>query len=64
MFTMERNCIFGKISSLLPSFKNLNDGDKFLNLLCPTLPQTAKLANKLIKTMFESRSKFDLNQQS
>ena len=64
MFTIERNCIFGKISSFIPNFKELSDNEKFLNLLCPTTPQTAKLVNKLIKTMFDLRNKFDLNNQS
>ena len=45
---IERNCLLGKISSLIQSFKNLTDNDKLLTLLCPTSPQTAKLVNKLI----------------
>ena len=61
-FSADRNCVFGKISSIMPQMKHLTDCDKFLNLLCPTMPQTAKLANKLIRIMFEQRKKLDFNQ--
>ena len=47
------------MSSLLPGFLNLSDNEKFVTLLCPTKPQTAKLANRLIKKMFELRDKID-----
>ena len=54
IFSVERNCIFGKMSSIEPNFRTLGDKDKFVKLLCPTSPQMAKLSNKLIKIMFES----------
>ena len=63
IFSVERNCLFGKMSSIEPNFRTLSDKDKFVKLLCPTSPQMAKLSNKLIKIMFESRNKTDLGQQ-
>ena len=58
-FETERNIIFEEMSSLLPGFLSLSDNEKFVTLLCPTKPQTAKLANRLIKKMFELRDKID-----
>ena len=62
IFSVERNCLFGKMSSIEPDFRTLSNEDKFVKLLCPTSPQMAKLSNKLIKIMFESRNKIDLGQ--
>ena len=62
IFEIERNCLFGKMSSIEPDFKLLTKEEKFIKLLCPTKVQMAKLSNKLIKIMFESRNKLDLGQ--
>ena len=56
-FKLKRNCLFGKISSLKPNFKNLTKNEQFATLLCPTTPQLAKLSNKFIKILFECRKK-------
>ena len=50
------------MSSIEPDFKHLTKEEKFVKLLCPTKVQMAKLSNKLIKIMFESRNKLDLGQ--
>jgi hypothetical protein len=58
-FDTERNTAFEEMSSLVPNFQNLSEQQKFITFLCPTQPQTAKIANRLIKRMFELREKID-----
>ena len=58
-FSIKRNCLYGKMSSLLPNFMQLSDDQKFMQLLCPITPQSAKLVNKFCKIMFECRKKID-----
>ena len=58
-FNVKRNCMFGKMSSLLPNFMSLTSEEKFVQLLCPVTAQAAKLASKFIKIMVESRKKLD-----
>ena len=62
MFEIERNCLFGKMSSIEPDFTLLKKEEKFVKLLGPTNVQMAKLSKKLIKIMFEARNKLDLGQ--
>ena len=50
------------MSSIESDFKLRTKEEKFVKLLCPTNVQMAKLSNKLIKIMFESRNKLDLGQ--
>ena len=42
--------MYAKMSSLLPNF---------MQLLCPTTHQAAKVVNKFCKIMFECRTKID-----
>ena len=63
IFDIERACVFEKINKNDINFSKLNEKEKFCKLLCPTNAQTAKLSNKLIKMMFESRNKIDLGQK-
>ena len=58
-FDEERNTAFEEISALVPNFSNLNEQQKFTTFLCPTQPKTVKIANRLIKSMFEVREKID-----
>ena len=60
-FTVKRNCLYGKISSIEPSFMQLTDNEKFSKLLCPITPQAAKLVSKFCQIMFECRKKIDEN---
>ena len=46
-----------KMTSILPNYILMNDEEKFLTLMCPTTPMTAKVVNKFIKIIFESRDK-------
>ena len=56
-FEAERITAFEEMSSFVPNFTNMPEQQKFKIFLCPTQPQTTKLANRLIKTMFELREK-------
>ena len=58
-FEVERNLAFDEMSSHVPRFANMPDHQKFVSFMCPTQPKTAKIANKLIKLMFELREKMD-----
>ena len=58
-FDHERNIAFEEMSALVPNFSNLSEQQKFTTFLCPTQPKTAKIANRLIKIMFEVREKID-----
>ena len=58
-FKIKRNCLYGKLACLVPNFMQLNDSEKFSQMLCPTTPQAAKLVSKFAKIMFECRKKID-----
>ena len=62
-FQNERKCVFEKISQIDTHFGQLNEQEMFCKLVCPISAQSAKLSNKLIKIMFESRNRIDLGQQ-
>ena len=59
IFKTNRNCFYGKFSSLDPSFVYLVEEEKCRRLLCPKTAQEAKLTNKFIKIMFDWRGKID-----
>lgn len=54
-FTISRNCLNGKFSSLEPNFKNITENQKFNRLLNPKTAQETKLINKFIKILFDWR---------
>ena len=58
-FDDERKIAFEEMSSLVPTFSNMSEQQKFKIFLCPTQPQTTKLANRLFKKMFDLREKID-----
>ena len=58
-FAAQRTAAFIELSSLLPCFKDMSESDQFITLMCPTQPKSAKIAHRLIKTMFELRDKID-----
>ena len=59
MFLNKLNCLKLKMTSILPSFLNMNSEEQLLTLMCPTTPQTAKIINKFIKIIFEARDRID-----
>ena len=58
-FATQQTSAFTELSSLVPGFVDMSDSDKFVTLLCPTQPKAAKIANRLIKLMFELRDNID-----
>ena len=58
-FVPERNCIFTKMDYLQPGFCDLNDIQKCAVLLCPISVTAAKLANRYIKLIFNTRKLLD-----
>ena len=61
-FENKLNCLRLKITSLLPNFINMNNEQQFSTLMCPTTPQTAKIVNKFIKIIFDSRDRISNGQ--
>ena len=52
-FTLKRNCFFGRMSSLIPNFKKLND--KLMTILCPATTAVAKTVSKFLGIMSDTR---------
>ena len=52
-FTLKRNCLFAKMSTILKGFSELSIENKTVTLLCPTSVLSAKLVNKYIKILFK-----------
>ena len=61
---MERTAAFKELSSLVPRFADMSESDQFMTLICPTQPKAAKIANRLIKLMFELRDNIDKEQNN
>ena len=59
LFTNERNIFYEKLGSLNSSFSQVSIENKFKTILCPTSAKAAKLANRFIKLMFNTRKKID-----
>ena len=58
-FKTKRQCFFNKLATLVPNFLNLNNNDKLATILCPISAKAAKLANRFIRFMFQSRRKIE-----
>ena len=54
-----RNCFLARFAILKPEIHSLSPQNKTLVIMCPTSTITAKLTNKYIKLMFESRKQLD-----
>ena len=59
LFSNERKSFFEKLGSIMPSFPQLSLENKFKTIVCPTSAKAAKLANRFIQLMFNTRSKID-----
>ena len=57
VFNVKRACYFGKMSSILPRFKNLSIKDKFKTMLCPSVSAACKVTNQFLRIMFLARDK-------
>ena len=58
-FSIKRNCFFGKITSFLPDFEQLNPEHKLLTILCPSDTKIAVCVSKFLKIITETRKKLD-----
>ena len=58
-FSLKRNCLFGRMESIIPGFISLPPVQQTATLLCPTSVVTAKLANKYIQILFKVRKLLD-----
>ena len=58
-FEVKRQCFFNKLATLVPNVLRLSSNDKLVTILCPISAKAAKLANKFIKIMFQSRKKIE-----
>ena len=58
-FSLKRNCFFGKITSILPNFEQLNTDHKLSTILCPPGTEMAVCVSKYLKIITETRKKID-----
>ena len=58
-FTLKRNCLFGKLSSLIPNFLQLSQDQKLLAILCPATADIALCVSKYLGIISDTRSKLD-----
>ena len=58
-FATERTTAFKELSPLVLGLADMSESDKFMTLICPTQAKAAKIANRLIKLMFELRDSID-----
>ena len=58
-FTLKRNCLFGRISALIPSFSQLSQQNQLLVLLCPATEEIALCVSKFLGIITDTRNKLD-----
>ena len=58
-FTIKRNCFFGKLSTLIQNFPNLNSDDQLLSILCPANADIALCVSKYLSIVSDTRKKLD-----
>ena len=58
-FTFKRNCFLARYENVHPGIKEMCTESMVHTVLCPTSTLKAKLINKFIKLVFESRKKLD-----
>ena len=55
VFNIKRACFIGKMSSMLPNFKDMSNSNQLKTMLCPTSSGATKIINKFIRIMFLAR---------
>ena len=58
-FTLKRNCFLAKYETIHPGIKEMSTEALVHTIMCPSSTIKAKLINKFIKIMFETRKKLD-----
>ena len=59
LFDIKRACFLGKMSSIIPNFKNMSKSNQLKTMLCPTSSAATKVVNKFIRIMFLARDYID-----
>ena len=59
MFKSQRSSLFTKIELSNPKFATISINEKFKMLLCPVSADLVKMVHRFVKSMFESREKYD-----
>ena len=57
--SIKRNCFFGKLTSMLPNFKQMSPEHQLLTILCPATSEIAVCVSKYLKIITETRKKLD-----
>jgi hypothetical protein len=58
-FINQQRCLFSMLGRVVPNFEHLSFEHKVRTMLCPVSTQAAKLVNKYVRIIFNSRSKLD-----
>ena len=58
-FKSLRSSLFSKVELSNPKFATLSINEKFKMLLCPVSADLVKMVHRFVKSMFESREKYD-----
>ena len=59
LFRLKRACFIGRMSSILPYFKNMSSTNQLKTILCPTSTAATKIINKFIRIMFLARDSIE-----
>ena len=59
LFRLKRACFIGRMSSILPYFKNMSSTNQLKTILCPTSTAETKIINKFIRIMFLARDSIE-----
>ena len=58
-FLTSRLCFIGKMSSLIPNFRNMSEDNQLTTMLCPVTAATTRLINKYIRLLFANRRRIN-----
>ena len=58
-FTLKRNCFFGRMSALIPSFNQLSPDKMLAVILCPANTEIALCVSKFLGIITDTRNKLD-----
>ena len=59
-FKLKRQCFFGRLDALYPTFLTLNDEQRLSVVLCPSTLEIAKCVSKYLGIMTKTRKEIDL----
>ena len=59
-FQLKRQCFFGRVSAICPTFECMSDEHKFKTLLCPATATLAKCVSKYLGIISQTRKEIDM----